>query len=62
MRLFWKKQSTNTVAEEQRKKRINVEFDSSILRKRNHTSFYRRDGRSLVAIKITPELEKPNRK
>ncbi|MGI6622889.1 MAG: coiled-coil domain-containing protein [Acetivibrionales bacterium] len=61
MRLFWKKQSTNAVAEEQsEEKRINVEFDSSILRKNGITrlSIDERWTKLFVAIKITPELEK----
>ncbi len=61
MRLFWKKQSPETVEKEQdNEKKINVEFDSSILRKNNITrlSIDERWTKLFVAIKMTPELEK----
>ena len=61
MRLFWKKQSPETVEKEHdNEKKINVEFDSSILRKNNITrlSIDERWTKLFVAIKMTPELEK----
>jgi chromosome segregation ATPase len=61
MRLFWKKQSPETVEKEQdNEKKINVEFDTSILRKNNITrlSIDERWTKLFVAIKMTPELEK----